>query len=174
MSCYEQQYSCGNEAEAPASRSIRSQIEHSSARDWRSANVRPVRDRVSSQEYQNQNESAAECQALYGQYGEWGFSCPSSGSRPSWQNAETTPQPAVKPAYPAEAGPGPVLRPEPGDNSMEQPPVSGYPADFSNYPLGMAYVPVQRWGKIYDLDDGFSRGTIFPELDLPFLAGRCI
>lgn len=34
--------------------------------------------------------------------------------------------------------------------------------------LAMAYVPWQRWSNLYPLDEGFHRGTIFPELDLPF------
>ena len=35
-------------------------------------------------------------------------------------------------------------------------------------PLAMAYVPWQRWQEIYDVCDGFQRGTIFRELDKPF------
>ena len=34
--------------------------------------------------------------------------------------------------------------------------------------LAMAYVPWQRWQETYPLEEGFHRGTIFPELDLPF------
>lgn len=41
------------------------------------------------------------------------------------------------------------------------------------YPTGMGYVPWQQWQQTYSLDRGFSRGTIFPELDLPFVMGRC-
>lgn len=37
-----------------------------------------------------------------------------------------------------------------------------------NCPPGMAYVPWQCWGNIYDPDMAFHRGTIFPELDLPW------
>lgn len=40
-------------------------------------------------------------------------------------------------------------------------------------PLAMAYVPWQSWGEVYKPTDGFRRGTIFPELDLPFLGGDC-
>lgn len=39
-------------------------------------------------------------------------------------------------------------------------------------PLAMAYVPMQRWERTYDLDVALDRGTIFPELDLPFCAKR--
>lgn len=40
-----------------------------------------------------------------------------------------------------------------------------------NTPLAMAYVPFQQWGETYDDDKALSRGTLFPELDLPFLGG---
>ena len=35
--------------------------------------------------------------------------------------------------------------------------------------LAMAYVPYQEWQKIYPADVAFARGTIFEELDKPFL-----
>ena len=35
----------------------------------------------------------------------------------------------------------------------------------------MAYVPMQRLGKVYEPEQGFDIGTIFPELNKPFLAG---
>ena len=38
-------------------------------------------------------------------------------------------------------------------------------------PLAMAYVPWQRWRDIYEPSKALSRGTIFAELDLPFLGG---
>ena len=42
-------------------------------------------------------------------------------------------------------------------------------------PLAMAYVPWQQWRDIYEPCMGFQRGTIFRELDKPFLwkGGRC-
>ena len=40
-------------------------------------------------------------------------------------------------------------------------------------PLAMAYVPWQHWNKIYDLEKGLEVGTIFPELNKPFLGSRC-
>lgn len=39
-------------------------------------------------------------------------------------------------------------------------------------PLAMAYVPMQKWQDIYDNDVALSRGTIFAQLDLPFLRGQ--
>lgn len=40
-------------------------------------------------------------------------------------------------------------------------------------PIGMGYVPMQQWGAVYPPDTALQRGTIFPELDLPFQMGRC-
>ena len=40
-----------------------------------------------------------------------------------------------------------------------------------NTPLAMAYVPFQQWGETYSDDKAFSSGTLFPQLDLPFMGG---
>lgn len=42
---------------------------------------------------------------------------------------------------------------------------------LGDLPLAMCYVPMQRWNTTYSLEKGLERGTIFPELDLPFLGG---
>lgn len=34
--------------------------------------------------------------------------------------------------------------------------------------VGIGYVPWQQWECVYNVDEGLSRGTIFPSLDLPF------
>lgn len=40
--------------------------------------------------------------------------------------------------------------------------------------LGMAYVPMQEFTDVYEAEEGFARGTIFAELDLPFMGkGDC-
>lgn len=40
--------------------------------------------------------------------------------------------------------------------------------------LAMCYVPWQQFSTTFDLARGFQTGTIFPELDKPFMAaGRC-
>lgn len=44
--------------------------------------------------------------------------------------------------------------------------------DLDGLPLAMAYVPMQKWRELYEPEMGFSRGTIFKELDLPFLGDR--
>lgn len=40
-------------------------------------------------------------------------------------------------------------------------------------PIGMGYVPWQKWGQTYSPEQGLKRGTIFPELDYPFAGGIC-
>lgn len=42
---------------------------------------------------------------------------------------------------------------------------------LAGLPIAMAYVPWQCWGETYKPAEGWNRGTIFPELDLPFLGG---
>ncbi len=42
----------------------------------------------------------------------------------------------------------------------------------TEWPIGMTYLPMQKWRDIYPLDEGFHRGTIFKELDLPFIGRR--
>ncbi|MFA9376941.1 MAG: spore coat associated protein CotJA [Lachnotalea sp.] len=44
---------------------------------------------------------------------------------------------------------------------------------LDNLALGMCYVPWQHWNDIYDLDKGLACGTIFRELNKPFLGSRC-
>ena len=46
--------------------------------------------------------------------------------------------------------------------------VSRFPAST---PLAMAYVPFQQWGETYSDDKALSSGTLFPQLDLPFVGG---
>ncbi len=44
---------------------------------------------------------------------------------------------------------------------------------FDKYPIAMAYVPWQKFGKIYDnLEEAYRYGTIFPELNKPFTGTR--
>lgn len=55
----------------------------------------------------------------------------------------------------------PVMKPS--ENDMNKKP--RFP---EHTPLAMAYVPFQRWEQPYSEEKAFKRGTIFPELDLPF------
>ena len=45
--------------------------------------------------------------------------------------------------------------------------------DMPGKALAMAYVPWQSWKKLYEICEGFSKGTIFKELDLEFYGRRC-
>ena len=44
--------------------------------------------------------------------------------------------------------------------------MSPFPQNIS---LAMAYVPYQNWQNIYDVDNAFMAGTLFADLDKPFL-----
>lgn len=39
-------------------------------------------------------------------------------------------------------------------------------------PIAMAYVPMQRFVKLYEPERGFDVGTLYEELNKPFLGGR--
>jgi len=43
--------------------------------------------------------------------------------------------------------------------------------DFDNWPLAMAYVPMQPWEIPFDPAESLKSGTIFPSLFLPFKGG---
>ncbi|MGI5960096.1 MAG: spore coat associated protein CotJA [Massiliimalia sp.] len=49
------------------------------------------------------------------------------------------------------------------EERMEQDSCPFYPS------LAIAYVPDQVWRRLYDTETGFHKGTIFEELDKPFL-----
>lgn len=47
--------------------------------------------------------------------------------------------------------------------------------DFScvdDFPLAMAYVPMQRFENLYSLDEALCAGTLFKDLDKPFLGSK--
>ena len=43
---------------------------------------------------------------------------------------------------------------------------------IDNFPVAMAYVPWQYWENVYEADKALQQGTLFPELDKPFLGCR--
>ena len=46
---------------------------------------------------------------------------------------------------------------------------------FNQFPLGMAYVPLQEFTHLYEnLEEGFCKGTLFKDLNKPFTGRRCI
>lgn len=49
-----------------------------------------------------------------------------------------------------------------------------HPSD-RDFPLAMAYVPWQQFEKLFDdLEKAYQIGTIFPELNKPFVGRRCV
>lgn len=40
--------------------------------------------------------------------------------------------------------------------------------------LAMAYVPMQNWRNLYELDLALERGTVFAELDKPFIGEEAV
>ena len=47
---------------------------------------------------------------------------------------------------------------------------------FTDQPisLAMAYVPTQQWKDLYDTSLGLQRGTIFSQLDKPFIGEEAV
>lgn len=46
------------------------------------------------------------------------------------------------------------------------------PQNMQPMALAMAYVPWQKWTEVYPYDEGLKKGTIFPDLNLPFEGKR--
>ena len=46
--------------------------------------------------------------------------------------------------------------------------------NLNNMPLAMAYVPMQKWRKLYEPEVALERGTLFQELDLPFIGEEAV
>jgi len=42
---------------------------------------------------------------------------------------------------------------------------------LQGHPLASVYAPIQQWRNLYDKETALERGTIFSELDLPFICG---
>ncbi len=43
---------------------------------------------------------------------------------------------------------------------------------LTGYPLASVYAPLQNFTELYDIDTALTRGTVFSELDLPFVCGE--
>lgn len=97
-------------------------------------------------------------------------------------------QPPVRPCPSPDCSCQPPVRPCPSPDCSCQPPVRPCPPSgcccqpccpgqergpVEQMQIAMAYVPWQKWKQPYQLDKALYRGTIFPELDLPFTRGRC-
>lgn len=49
--------------------------------------------------------------------------------------------------------------------------MSAFPAET---PVGMAYVPYQKWKDVYDPAVALERATVFRDLDKPFLGEKAV
>ncbi|MGN0298946.1 MAG: spore coat associated protein CotJA [Lachnospiraceae bacterium] len=70
--------------------------------------------------------------------------------------------------------PKPSCESEPRRNCSQK--CERMPADrmlLDELPLGMTYVPMQRFENLYSAEQGLQAGTIFQDLDFPFLVGIC-
>ncbi len=81
--------------------------------------------------------------------------------------AQSVPQwNSVLPAY---QQPNPTMVSPAQTNTQQPRTMSAFPAET---PIGMAYVPFQKFGMLYDSDTALENGTIFAELFKPWLGSR--
>ena len=66
-----------------------------------------------------------------------------------------------------------TARPAPGCGCQNRMAPRGDCTEWNNYPIGMAYVPWQKFRDLYSREKGLCAGTLFRELDKPFQVGRC-
>ena len=77
------------------------------------------------------------------------------------------PQQPVRPPQMPSAPPQMPSRPDTMPDHRPQ--GSGFDARLlGSLPIAMAYVPMQQWKTTYSQAEALHRGTVFPELDLPF------
>lgn len=70
---------------------------------------------------------------------------------------------------PSTIQPLPEIAPQPAE-----PQTPCFEDSLNRFPIAMGYVPIQRWQQPYAIEQAIGRGTIFAELDLPFVMGRCM
>lgn len=126
--------------------------------------------------------------------GPTGPSCPGQNtrpSRPSYPGQNTRPS---RPSYPGQdtrpsrsSCPGQDNRPScPGQDTRPSGPscsdsdscqssglLHGCIGDMKDFPLGMAYVPVQSFSNLKSPHEALQCGTLFADLYLDFLGRRC-
>lgn len=63
-----------------------------------------------------------------------------------------------------------------GVSQMEDATSRACVGDFTNQPvsLAMAYVPFQQWQELYDPQLSLERGTMFAQLDKPFIGEEAV
>ncbi len=58
-----------------------------------------------------------------------------------------------------------------GEKAQTETRCTGTPWGVYDRPIAIVYAPVQAFDRIYDLDTALMKGTVFEELDLPFVCG---
>ena len=102
--------------------------------------------------------------------------CPSQGVSPAVTKCpEMPPCPVMYPDMPpCRMRPNmPPMGVAPGMCTGAKPAECSGAECIDRYPVGMAYVPWQRWQELYSVDTAIEMGTIFPDLFKPFLMGGC-
>lgn len=102
--------------------------------------------------------------------------CPSQGVSPAVTKCpEMPPCPRMYPDMPpCRMRPNmPPMGVAPGTCTDAKPADCSGAECIDRYPVGMAYVPWQRWQELYSVDTAIEMGTIFPDLFKPFLMGGC-
>lgn len=92
-----------------------------------------------------------------------GMPCCSVEERPQTESRPAAMQTESRPQSPKQTQPEAAI--ETGNRPAA-------PAGSQPMVVGMAYVPWQRWQQPYDYEKGLETGTIFPDLNLPFLGYR--
>lgn len=87
----------------------------------------------------------------------------SKNSSSGWNSPSLPPvRPLPHPMPTPEITPTPIPMPMPADGLCD------------DMVLVMSYVKMQQWDQVYEAETALERGTIFPELDLPFVGeGAC-
>ncbi len=104
-----------------------------------------------------------------------GGRCDTVPSNPVKPPQNPKPNPSPNPEMPGGGGAGNQGGTSgSGGNNRPGTNASGFDAMYlGSLPIAMSYTPMQQWKTTYSAEKGLSRGTIFPELDLPF-EGRTI
>ncbi len=92
--------------------------------------------------------------------------CNTSGMRPyTYQKRPSACSPSTSRGCPSAAS-------QPCMSDVPHPCRTESSRPCTDFPIAMAYVPWQHFSTTYELDKALSVGTIFPELDKPFLGKR--
>ena len=95
-----------------------------------------------------------------------GRSCPASLGTDVGGFTSERPIPSVDERQGGRLCDGSLPRGEAESDRESCAPVGGW--GLHSYPLAMAYAPLQEFSEVYSPDVALERGTLFPELDLPF------